>query len=84
MFWDSAHAKVLLPRVMQLGGVTQAAVTPLTTHVIAPVVMSAEDVAEKLSAEQARGRHAPARCQPTGNVAPAGAQPLKLSAGWLP
>jgi hypothetical protein len=71
VFWDSAHAKVLLPRVMQLGGVVQAAVTPLTTHVIASMHMSAEDVTEKLSAERAQGRHV-LPCASTQVVCPAG------------
>ena len=59
VFWDSAHAKVLRPRVMQLGSIVQAAVAAGTTHIIAPVHMTAEDVEEKLSAEAAHGRHAP-------------------------
>jgi len=59
VFWDSAHAKVLLPRVMQLGSIVQAAAAANTTHIIAPVHMTAEDAEEKLSAEAADDRHAP-------------------------
>jgi len=59
VFWDSAHAKVLLPRVMRLGSTVQAAAAANTTHIIAPVHMTAEDADERLSAEAAHGRHAP-------------------------